>query len=334
MLDQKTKTIYHKPTFISPSWLEPIQADMDRVEIRLTETPPGQHSMLTGTIRDLFNAGGKRVRPSMCLLTARMFDADPDHSISLAAAVEMLHTATLVHDDLIDGAMFRRNIPTLNSIWTPDISVLAGDYLFARAASMISDVEIVPVMKLFAGTLETILNGEITQKFSKWQVDRDEYEERIYAKTAALFVLSTHSAALLGGADPDEIDAMIAFGRSIGTAFQIVDDVLDYTSTSDKLGKPIGGDLRQGLFTLPAILYIDEHPDDPVFNAYLSEGSVESGDVQVVIDQILASGAIEASLKEAKARLNRGRQILQVFRPSPYKDALMELAVQLVERDL
>ena len=143
------------------------------VETQLREIPPGQHQMLSGTIQNLFDAGGKRIRPSLCLLTAKLLCANIDHAIYLSAGVEMLHTATLVHDDLIDGATLRRGAPTLNSLWDSDIAVLAGDYLFARAASMVSEVEIVPIMKVFAHTLEIILNGEITQKFSKWQIDRN-----------------------------------------------------------------------------------------------------------------------------------------------------------------
>ena len=216
MLDQKTNTLYQEPTYITPSWSNSIQDEMSMVEERLLESPQGQHSMLTGTIQGLFNAGGKRVRPSVSMLTARIFNADLEHAVSLAAAVEMLHTATLVHDDMIDGAMLRRGAPTLNSMWSPDVAVLAGDYMFARAASLIAEVEIVPVMKLFAKTLRVILNGEITQKFSKWEIDRAAYEERIYAKTAALFVLSTHSSALLGNADSTSLDAMIDLGgRSV-----------------------------------------------------------------------------------------------------------------------
>jgi geranylgeranyl pyrophosphate synthase len=289
---------------------------------------------LTGTIQDIFSAGGKRVRPALCLLTAGLFDADSDQTISLAAAVEMLHTATLVHDDLIDGALIRRGSPTLNALWSPDISVLAGDFLFARAASLISQVEIVPVMRLFASTLETILNGEITQKFTKWQVNRDEYEDRIYAKTGALFVLSTQSAAMLGGADPKALQAVIDFGHQVGTAFQIVDDVLDYVGATEKLGKPVGGDLRQGIFTLPAILYAEEYPQDVLFLDYLNQRVNGDATVQELIARIQASGVVEASLAEARERLASGRKALIGLPDSIYRQALLDLAGHLVEREL
>jgi geranylgeranyl pyrophosphate synthase len=334
MLDQNTKTIYHKTALVTPPWLEPIQEELVLVEERLQATSQQQHAMLTSTIQNIFSAGGKRVRPALSLLTAGLFDADSDQAISLAAAVEMLHTATLVHDDLIDGAMIRRGSPTLNALWSPDIAVLAGDFLFARAASLISQVEIVPVMRLFANTLEIILNGEITQKFTKWQLDRDEYEARIYAKTGALFVLSTQSAAMLGGAYPEALQAVIAFGNHIGTAFQIVDDVLDYVGSAEKLGKPIGGDLRQGIFTLPAILYAETHPQDELFQAYLAQQVNGDSAVQTLIERIQASGAIEASLAEARERLAKGRQALAGLPASIYHQALLDLAVHLVDREL
>lgn len=329
----KTKSLYPETAFVTTFWSDLIREEMAMVEIQLRETPPGQHQMLSGAIQDLFNAGGKRIRPSLCLLTARLFNADIDHTIHLSAAVEMLHTATLVHDDLIDGAMLRRGAPTLNSLWSSDIAVLSGDYLFARAASMVSEVEIVPIMKLFATTLETILNGEITQKFSKWQIDRNAYAERIYAKTAALFVLATQSAALLGGADRDSINAFINFGYFIGMAFQIVDDILDFVGTPDKLGKPIGGDLQQGLFTLPAIYYVENNPQDEDMNTFYELKEADPFLIQRLITKIQNSGAIEASLQEAQTNIKNGQSYLSIFPASRYKDALLDLSNEIINRD-
>jgi geranylgeranyl pyrophosphate synthase len=329
----KTKSLYPETAFVTSSWSDPIREEMAMVEIKLREIPPGEHQMLSGAIQGLFNAGGKRIRPSLCLLTAGLFNADIDHAIYLSAAVEMLHTATLVHDDLIDGAMLRRGAPTLNSFWSSDIAVLSGDYLFARAASMVSEVEIVPIMKLFASTLETILNGEITQKFSKWQIDRNAYADRIYAKTAALFVLATQSAALLGGADRDSIDAFINFGYSMGMAFQIVDDILDYIGTPEKLGKPIGGDLHQGLFTLPAIYYAENNPQDEDMDTLHKSKEADPSLIQRLIAKIQSSGAIEASLQEAQTTIKNGQGYLSVFPASRYKDALFDLTKEILHRD-
>ncbi len=333
MLSSKTKPLYPDTAFITASWSDPIRDEMAMVETRLREIPPGKHPMLSSAIQSLFNSGGKRVRPSLCLLTAKLFNADIDHAIYLSAAVEILHTATLVHDDLIDGATLRRGAPTLNSLWSSDIAVLTGDYLFARAASMVSEVEIVSIMKLFAKTLETILNGEITQKFSKWQIERNAYIDRIYAKTAALFVLATQSAAMLGGANQASIQAVINFGHSTGMAFQIIDDILDYVGTPDKLGKPIGGDLHQGLFTLPAILYAEGNPHDQDMETLLMLKEEDPSLVQRLIGKILDSGAIEASMQEAQTIINEGKNHLSHLPDSRYKDALFDLAEEIANRD-
>ena len=332
MLTQKTNTRLKTTETTKPSWFEFVQDELVLVEDVLHNPITGQHTMLTDTIQALFDAGGKRIRPSILLLTAKYFDADLDHAVPMAASVEMLHTATLVHDDMIDGANLRRGEPTLNTLWSPEIAILTGDYMFARSASLIAEVEIIPIMKLFSKTLEIILNGEIKQKFTKWQIDLEEYEERIYAKTAALFVLCTHSASLLGKANPVVVEAMINFGKAIGTAFQIIDDVLDYTGTPNQVGKPIGEDLSQGIFTLPAILYYQNHPDDKDMHAYVNQAETGRNLVERLVNKIRDSGAIEASLLEARERINRGKMALKNVPSSIYLEALFELADQVVNR--
>jgi len=334
MLEQKLKQPITKTTFRTALWSDPIQSQLASVEDRLREIPKGQHGVLTGAIDGLFSAGGKRVRPALSLITAGIFGADEDKAISIATAVEMLHTATLVHDDLIDGAMLRRGAPTLNALWSSDISVLIGDYLFSRAASLIARVKVVDIMDIFADTLSVILNGEITQKFTKWQIDRQEYDQRIYAKTAALFVLSTQSAAILGGASSTSMSAMMNFAHSLGMAFQIVDDVLDYVGTSEKMGKPIGGDLRQGLFTLPAILYAEDFPNEQDIQYLLEKRDGNPEVVSNLIRKIRNSGVIDAAMQEAFDLLEKGQFALEHIPHSIYKDSLCLLADGLVEREM
>src|SRR5512136_1145839 len=172
------------------------------VEERMRAQADGHHSAVGAALHHLLSSGGKRIRVIVTLLTGKMLGADPDKLVTLAAAIESLHTATLVHDDLIDGAMIRRGIPTLNAQWSPAATVLTGDFIFSKAAKLASDTGSVDVMKIFAETLSTIVNGEITQLFSsKWIANRDDYYRRIYAKTASLFEASTTTAALLGGAE-------------------------------------------------------------------------------------------------------------------------------------
>jgi len=315
-------------------WAKPIQRELSFVETRMREVPAGHHEILTGAIQTLYDSGGKRVRPALTLLTAGLFKANFEHTIAVAAAVEMLHTATLVHDDLIDGALLRRGAPTLNAIWSSDISVLVGDYLFARGANLIAEVENVRVMDLFANTLAVILNGEITQKFSKWHIDRAEYDQRIYAKTAALFVLCTQSAAILGGSSQRDFEALSVFGRQVGMAFQIVDDILDFVSTSEQIGKPVGGDLRQGIFTLPAIYFAENHPHDKDVITLLENQNGRSTLTQRVIEKIQHSGSIEAAMEEARQFALEGKQAIEHFTPSVYKDSLLAIADQVVNRKM
>ncbi len=312
-----------------------VQDGLAAVELRLRETIAGEHRVLTAATERLLNAGGKRIRPAICLMTAGVFGADVERSISLAAAVEMVHTATLVHDDLIDVALLRRGVPTLNADWPTDAIVLAGDYMFARAAGLIARTRHADVVDLFAQTLMTIVNGEIRQRFSdKGCISRDDYYERIYAKTATMFVLSTQAAAMLGEADPAAQQALREFGHQVGLAFQIVDDVLDFIGTPDQIGKPVGSDLRQGVFTLPAIYYVEAHPNDPDVKALRNGNAGDTSTIQRVIAAVRASGAVDKALQEARALEVRAQLALDSFPPSPYITALSAVSRYIVTRDL
>jgi geranylgeranyl pyrophosphate synthase len=312
----------------------PVQDGLAAVEMRLRQSVESQHASLTAATERLLNAGGKRIRPAICLLTASIFGADPDRSISLAAAVEMMHTATLVHDDLIDGALLRRGVPTLNAGWPADAIVLAGDYLFARAASLIAQTNDTRVVDLFAKTLMTVVNGEIMQRFSgRGRISRDDYYERIYAKTAAMFVLATEAAATLGKADQTNLEALSKFGRQAGLAFQIVDDALDFIGAPDQIGKPVGSDLRQGLFTLPAIYYAEAHPDDPDVRALLGGDIRDPDTIPRVVAAVRASGAVDESLREARAFAARGQLALERLPSSPYAAALSAVSPYIVDRN-
>ncbi|MCP4539663.1 MAG: polyprenyl synthetase family protein [Chloroflexi bacterium] len=311
-----------------------IQDGLRAVEERLRQIVEGQHSSLAAVTERLLNAGGKRLRPAIVLLTAGVFSADDERSVALAAAIEMLHTATLVHDDLIDGSLLRRGALTLNADWSPNAVVLAGDYLFARAAHLGAQTNNMRVMELFAQTLMTIVDGEIGQMFSPQRVSRDDYVRRIYAKTAALFVLTTEAAAVLGNADASGLLAACEYGRNVGLAFQIVDDVLDFCGSPDQMGKPIGCDLRQGLFTLPAIYYIQAHPDDPDMKALLNGGNVDRDATSRVIAAVRRSGAVDKAMQDAREFAAQAQFALQTFPDSCHVEALSLVSQYIVNRDL
>jgi geranylgeranyl pyrophosphate synthase len=297
----------------------------------------GRHPDLGAALDLILSAGGKRLRTALTLLVGHMLGAAKNQSlVTLAAAIELLHTATLVHDDLIDGSLLRRGMPTLNSQWSPGATVLTGDFLFACAAKLASDTNSIPVMSLFSQTLVTIVNGEISQLFaSRCVTNRADYYQRIYAKTASLFETSAQAAAMISNTAEPSIALMRQFGYNIGMAFQIVDDVLDFTAEQATLGKPVGSDLRQGLITLPTIYYLETHPEDPLTKAVLS-GDCRQIDLQVgqLIEAVRNSSAIHLATQEACEYVDKGLSALQQFPPSAERDALQELATFFINRDL
>ncbi len=262
-----------------------------------------------------------------------MFGADHDRLVTLAAAIEMLHTATLVHDDLIDKAALRRGIPTLNSQWTPGATVLTGDYIFARAAHLAAQTGSLAIMERFAETLMTIVNGEITQLFGAQSTgSRQDYFDRIYAKTASLFELASEGAALLGQAGPDRIEEARQFGYSIGVAFQIVDDVLDFIGDPAMVGKPVANDLRQGLLTLPSLFFLEEHPEDERLDLPNGNYGANGSSTDQLIEDIRHSGAIEQAMKEAESFASRAEELLAGLPASPTRYGLAELSRYVVQR--
>ena len=295
----------------------------------------GHHPHLHVVLEHLVSSGGKRVRPAVALLTGGMLHADGDRLLKLAGSIEMLHTATLVHDDLIDGSLLRRGIPTLNAQWSPAATVLAGDYIFARAAAMAAQTDSIEVMQLFAETLATIVNGEIIQMFtSRGIASREDYFQRIYAKTASMFVLATESAALLSGVDEAVVVAVRQYGYEIGMAFQIVDDILDFTGRQSTVGKPVASDLRQGLVTLPAIYYQESHPDDEDMAAVLRGEYNHDTRMTRLVAAIRESGAIQKALDEASKFVGRGLQTLENIPDSIERQALFEIGSYIVDRDV
>ena len=295
----------------------------------------GHHPNLAAALNHLLSSGGKRIRAVVTLLTGGMLSADPDHLVTLAAAIETLHTATLVHDDLIDGALIRRGIPTLNAQWSPAATVLTGDFVFARAAKLAAETESIKAMLMFSDTLATIVNGEITQLFSSRGIaSRENYYRRIYAKTASLFETAASAAALLSPVEEDVIKEMARFGYEIGMAFQMVDDILDFTGEQATIGKPVANDLRQGLITLPALYYLESRPSDADMQAILNSSFCDEPCLSRLLDSIRQSGAIEQALVEAKQSVERSLAVLAHMPECRERQALEELASYIVRREI
>jgi geranylgeranyl pyrophosphate synthase len=311
-----------------------VRADLQAVEAQLRSAIPAQPESLNAAVSQLILSGGKRLRPTLALLAAKLLDCEPESAIHVAAAIETLHTATLVHDDLVDGSSLRRGMLTLNAQWSPAVTVLTGDYLLARAAAFATRSNSMSVMHEFSRVLQIIVGGELDQMFAgRGRASRQAYFERIYAKTAALFALSAQTPALLCGASEAAGQALSTFGREMGMAFQIMDDILDFTSDESRLGKPVGSDLRQGLFTLPALCYLECQPDDRHLSAVL-KGSRNSRTVAHAVQAVRDSGAIDMARQEAEAYVTRAQAALALLPDNIYRRALAEMADYVIRRDL
>jgi geranylgeranyl pyrophosphate synthase len=310
-----------------------VQADLARVEELLRQRDAEQHEIVAAEVNRLLDGGGKRLRPTLVLHSAHLCGADTDRAVYAAAAVELLHTATLVHDDLIDGSPVRRGVQTMSSHWSAGTTVMVGDYLFARAAFLASQTDSVRLMRRFAETLMTICSGEVRQMFDGQGglVTRDEYIRRIYAKTASLISMASQAGASLSGIDGEEAEALRTYGDSLGLAFQIVDDVLDFVADEETLGKPVGGDLRQGLVTLPLLLFLEEEPDQPAVRQAIRAGA-RGEIVQEAVELIARSSAIERSLDIARDHGERARSALRVFPESSHREGLSALVGFAVDR--
>jgi geranylgeranyl pyrophosphate synthase len=322
--------------------LEPLAADLERVERRMREPVHPDYPQLAAVLQQLLGSGGKRLRPALALIAGRFYPPDIDKLVSLAASVELLHTATLVHDDLIDGALLRRGQTTVNARWNIGATVLTGDYLFARAAALAAETDHVRVMSIFANTLMTICSGELRQIFDRhalpriqseeaWQTALDRYDQRIHAKTASLFSASTEAAAVLGGAPPDQTEALREYGHLLGTGFQIVDDVLDFSGNQETLGKPVGSDLREGIVTLPVLYYLRRHPDDEKVAVVVRDGS-DDALVREVVAAIQESGAVTQAMDRAGALITQSQAALSILPEGEPREMLHALADYAVSR--
>jgi geranylgeranyl pyrophosphate synthase len=320
---------------IDATFTIPIEENIKLVEERMRAQADGHHPAVVAALQHLLSSGGKRIRVVVTLLTGKMLGANQDKLITLAAAIESLHTATLVHDDLIDGAMIRRGIPTLNAQWSPAATVLTGDFIFAKAAKLAACTESVEVMQIFAETLATIVNGEVSQLFSsKWVANREDYYRRIFAKTASLFEASTTTAAILSNVNKNTLGKLKTFGYEIGMAFQIIDDILDFTSEQTTMGKPVASDLRQGIITLPVLYYLENNPEDRDMKNILESSFCDENCLSRLLSSIRESGAIEQALQEAHQAIKRGLNALVTLPENQERKALEDLAGFIVNREI
>lgn len=314
--------------------LDPVAEKLRQVETLLAAQVDSNRSPLETALASLIVAGGKRLRPRIALLTGAILGANSVPLMNLAAAIEMLHTATLIHDDLVDGSLLRRGVETLNVHWSAAASVLVGDLAFSRAAALILGTHSLSAIAMFTRTMSRMIEGELSQLARERGIsNQEEYYRWINAKTASLFELAAGAPALLSAAGEEAFDAARRFGNALGMAFQIVDDVLDFTGESARLGKPAGSDLRQGVMTLPALLYYEEHPDDPDLAALIYRESPTDPALARLIDRIRRGTSIERSLETAQSYVQEALNDLAFLPEVPERAALAELALSTITRD-
>jgi len=338
----------HMPVKSGQQLLAPVRTGLQLVEAKMKGVESALFSPLAHAFVDLINSGGKRVRPAIALMAAE-FNGPVrateryERVVSLAAAVEMLHTASLVHDDVIDGAMLRRGAPTLNANWTQGSTVLAGNYMFGQAARFSAETGNMRVIHIFSDTLQIIVNGELHQLQARhdYHQERSSYYQRIYAKTASLFTAATESAAVLSGLPESRVQDLKSYGYNLGMAFQIVDDILDFTGNEQSLGKPAGSDLGQGTLTLPFFYFLQQHPNPDAIVEQLEDGrwQAESGDtaawsqtIQSIVRDVRRTDAIEQANQEALDFVNGARHNLDHLPTNVYKEAMLGLCDFVVQR--
>lgn len=310
-----------------------IEEDLAKVDDWLRLVSDVDFPWLAELLDYSLKGGGKRIRPALTLLSGKFYDYNPSSLLPMAVAVELMHTATLVHDDAIDKSMVRRARPTVNKVWGEDKAVLLGDYLFAKAGEFAADTQNLRVIKLFSQTLEIISAGEINQAFNAFNLEqtRQHYLQRISSKTASLFSLATESGAILSQAPERSIKGLKEYGYNLGIAFQIVDDILDYISTEEEMGKPIGSDLAQGTLTLPAMLAMERYPEDnPVKRVFQNRGKQEN--IKPALELVRNSSIAQECYQVASDYCSKACQNLSLLPDNACRRALIELADYVVKR--
>ncbi|KAF0190769.1 MAG: octaprenyl-diphosphate synthase [Gammaproteobacteria bacterium] len=311
-----------------------IAADMDAVDVLIHQRLRSDVILINQLGNYIVNSGGKRLRPQLVLLASRAYGYDGPHHLALAAIIEFIHTATLLHDDVVDASELRRGQKTANAIWGNEAAVLVGDFLYSRAFEMMVEVNSMRVMEILAHATNTIAAGEVLQLLNCHDADTTEqrYLDVIRSKTAKLFEAATQVGAVICNRPAAEERALANYGLHLGTAFQLIDDVLDYGSTSAETGKNVGDDLAEGKPTLPLIYAM--RTGTPA-QAALIRRAIENGgrdDIDAVILAIESTGALAYTARSAQEEARKAAAALAVIPDSPYQEALHALAEFSVNR--
>ena len=318
--------------------ISPIQRliadEMARVNTFIEENLASDVSLINQLGQYIVNSGGKRLRPALVILSSKVLGYEGDKHINLAAIIELIHTATLLHDDVVDASLLRRGHQTANQRWGNEASVLVGDFVYSRAFQMMVDINSLSIMRVLSEATNTIAEGEVQQLIYRHRPETSEenYLDVIRNKTAKLFEAAARLGSIISKKTKDDENAMANYGRHLGTAFQLIDDVLDYSSSEIELGKSIGDDLSQGNPTLPLLyaMWNSKKDEEKIIRNSISNGSLEN--IELIKDTINSTGAISYTIEIAKRESELAMNALDKLPQSEYLDALYMLAKFSVDR--
>jgi heptaprenyl diphosphate synthase len=314
--------------------LEPVATELREFERRLDAEIASDLGPMASAMSHIVKAGGKRLRPALVILSARLGGADPDDVFNLAMGIEFIHTATLVHDDLIDKAPTRRGIRTIHEALGPDPAVIIGDYYFAKGAYLLAEIGKPAIDSAISHAVMTICMGELLQMTSRNEYDQSltDYHRKIGRKTATLVSTCCYGGGLIAGLDADSVERLRRYGHSLGMAFQIADDVLDYVATSEEVGKPVGADLRQGTVTLPLMLALTDRAVGARLRSILAKVDLNDADYEEVVTLVRSSTAIADAESSAQEFAQQAAAELTGFPESAALATLERVCDYVVER--
>jgi all-trans-nonaprenyl-diphosphate synthase len=316
------------------SLFTPVEADLRQLADNLKQLVGNRHPILFAAAEHLFGAGGKRIRPAIVLLISRATmlqqEITPRHR-RLAEITEMIHTASLVHDDVVDESDVRRGVPTVHSLFGNRIAILAGDFLFAQSSWYLANLDNLEVVKLLSEVIMDLATGEIQQGLNRFDatISTETYLQKSYYKTASLIANSSKAAGLLSEVSRETVEQMYSYGRHLGIAFQIVDDILDFTSTTDTLGKPVGSDLKSGNLTAPVLFALREKP---YLEVLIEREFAQEGDLEQALALIQDSQGIQQARDLAAHHTKLAIEHLAVLPPSESHQALINIAEYTLSR--
>ena len=314
--------------------LQPVESDLEDLLSDLRKLIGAGHPILQAAAEHLFSAGGKKLRPGIVLLLSRALDPNGELTSRhrrLAEITEMIHTASLVHDDVVDEADTRRGVPTVHSRFNSRVAVLAGDFLFAQSSWHLANLDDLEVVKLLSRVIMDLAEGEVRQGLYRYDTGQslETYIEKSYCKTASLIANSARAAGVLSNAPADQLDLLHRFGRQLGLAFQVVDDILDFTGSDAQLGKPAASDLASGTLTAPVLFAMEEQP---ALAGLIEREFSEEGDLTQALELVRQSSGIQRSRAMAEEMANEAGDCLAFLPSGSARDALLDLPEFVLSR--